>query len=113
MSESNAEVIQGRLGWEQLYVIEHPHGFYKVGISNDPERRLKSLQTASPYELELVATVDTENSNGLESLLHDRFAKYHYRDEWFELPDKQVSEFKEMNHINFEQWSKVLGGSDE
>lgn len=55
----------------------------KIGFSANPEKRLKELQTGSPFELKLLAkwpgTLDTELSG------HRTFADYHCIGEWFEL----------------------------
>jgi hypothetical protein len=51
----------------------------KIGRSKDPEERLKTLQTASPEILRLVGTMDGD----FEAELHEKFAAYRVRGEWF------------------------------
>lgn len=53
----------------------------KIGISTDPERRLKFLQTGQPMDLYLMWSVPGD----YEYDLHIRFAEYRYRGEWFDL----------------------------
>lgn len=53
----------------------------KIGYSKNPEQRVKDLQTALPYELELIGTMQ----GGLkrEAQLHNDFADTRLKGEWF------------------------------
>ena len=64
--------------------------FYKIGISKDPEIRLKDLQTGSPKILEIVATqlVEEDFARDIERDLHTRFEILRQGGEWFYIPDK-------------------------
>jgi hypothetical protein len=57
-------------------------GPIKIGHSTFPPARLASLQTWSPVELELVAHFPAPRQ--VETDLHDRFARWQLRGEWFE-----------------------------
>lgn len=82
--------------WKYLYVIEHPHGYKKIGKAANPEGRMNGLQTGSPYELErwLVVKYLEPSSlvyrDSLEQMVHDAIEDYHVRGEWFEIPDSQL-----------------------
>lgn len=68
-----------------VYFIKDEHtGFVKIGFSDKPEHRLKSLQTSSPNKLSLVGTVAGDKE--LEFVLHTTFAEHKVRGEWFSLP---------------------------
>lgn len=69
----------------RLYFIRAENGLIKIGVSVDPENRLRQLQTGSSTRLELLDTIETENSNLLESKLHKEFAKYRIHGEWFNI----------------------------
>lgn len=56
-------------------------GPIKIGCSELPEQRLKTLAEWSPYELEIAATVP--GSFRLERDLHDRFFHLRIHREWF------------------------------
>lgn len=69
------------LAW--IYFIQHGAGGpIKIGIAKDVERRLASLQSASPVPLHVLGAVrGTERG---ERQLHLRFAKHRIRGEWFQ-----------------------------
>lgn len=55
----------------------------KIGFTAGPvEKRLGSLQTAHPYKLQLLAT--TPGTAEYEKSLHERFASFRLKGEWFE-----------------------------
>jgi hypothetical protein len=60
----------------------------KIGISIDPERRLKSLQTGSSNTLRLVEIVS--GNDKLERQLHEYYKDYHERGEWFNIKEELV-----------------------
>jgi len=64
-----------------LYVIEEEGGNFKVGISNNPERRLRLLQCGNPRKLELISVFD--NEPGLEKLIHITLDHRKLNGEWF------------------------------
>jgi hypothetical protein len=57
--------------------------FSKIGFASNVARRLQTLQNATPYDLRIVATVETADPRGLEAFLHGLFAAKHHRNEWF------------------------------
>lgn len=77
-----SDIPQDRLSY--VYFIFAPDvDRVKIGISKQPNRRLQALQRSSPVDLELLGIFPgTEDE---ESRLHSHFAKYLYRDEWFEV----------------------------
>lgn len=72
---------------QQVYVIQHELGLYKIGISQNPKKRLSGLQTGSPFKLSLVQTENPVDAGRVEKYLHDKLSRYHFRGEWFDLPD--------------------------
>lgn len=65
-----------------IYFIRDPAADrVKIGVSNDPWKRLKNMQTGSPGLLELVAMVDGDPA--AEKALHQRFDGSRVRGEWF------------------------------
>lgn len=64
-------------------------GPIKIGCSARPERRLEQLMLWSPFDLEIVATIDGDLK--LERNLHECFAEEYRRQEWFDASDRLVS----------------------
>lgn len=68
-----------------VYAIrERETGKVKLGISKDPERRLKQLQTGNSSQLELVAYRKADNGYADEAECHKLNDSAHVRGEWFE-----------------------------
>lgn len=68
---------------ELIYFIQSERGGpVKIGRSKDPILRLRALQTAHPYPLLLLATV--EHPDITEMSLHEQFAESRLLGEWFE-----------------------------
>src|SRR5262245_38436826 len=68
-----------------VYVI-HAAGTnrIKLGVSEQPLKRLRELQTGSPYQLRLIA--QWPGNRLLETTLHERLGAYRVSGEWFEVP---------------------------
>jgi hypothetical protein len=56
-------------------------GTIKIGVSNDPRRRLESMQTGSPEPLELLGVLPGGVDE--ERRLHRRFSAFRIHGEWF------------------------------
>ena len=68
-----------------LYVIQSDvTGAVKIGISTDPQKRLKQLQTGSPYKLKLLCSI--ANMSHREKIIHNRLKDYKMscKGEWFD-----------------------------
>ena len=73
---------------DQMYVIrEKGTSYVKVGITNNVERRLRTLQTANPHDLELVYFFNgpPRTIKGYERIIHKKLKAMgrHIRGEWF------------------------------
>lgn len=68
--------------------------YYKIGISNKPEYREKTLQSEKP-SIELICCKEFPSrkmARTIESALHSTYSEYQIRGEWFELSDEDVTE---------------------
>lgn len=68
--------------------------YYKIGISNKPEYREKTLQSEKP-SIELICYKEYPSrkmARAMESALHSTYSEHHIRGEWFELNDDDVTE---------------------
>ena len=71
-------------------------GYYKIGISNSPEYREKTLQSEKPT-IEMICNkkyVSRRMALSFEQALHKTFSKKRVRGEWFELNQNDVEEIK-------------------
>jgi uncharacterized protein YozE (UPF0346 family) len=66
-----------------VYFLKSPHSHeIKIGFtSGEVSKRLSSLQTSHPYQLELLTTIP--GNTDLERSLHQQFEQYRLRGEWF------------------------------
>ena len=70
-----------------VYAIRNNHtGRIKLGISENPERRLKELQIGNDCELELLAYREAANRFKDEKAIHNRHQHLRVRGEWFDVP---------------------------
>lgn len=74
-----------------IYFVQNMDtGRVKIGLSDDPVRRLGALQTANGSELRLLRTMPGDEQ--VEAELHARFQHLRQRGEWF-APDDELLEF--------------------
>lgn len=69
---------------------------HKIGYSkNNPEKRVKQLQTGNSNVISLLKSFQTENYRKLETWLHKKygFQKTEADNEWFTLTNEQVMTF--------------------
>lgn len=60
--------------------------FVKIGMTNDPQSRIDTLQTGNPYELRMLACIpckDRNEARHLESFMHKKLQTSRVRGEWF------------------------------
>ena len=79
---------------QYLYII-HEKGthYYKIGISDDPDKRLADLQTGNPRELERISVMKfDQNVKDVEGNLQQELKRYRKGikggTEWFKFPER-------------------------
>lgn len=66
-----------------LYVLSCGNRL-KIGVTNDIDQRLQSLQTGNPDEIKLEYIEERVNPHKAEKFLHRHFQKNRVSGEWFE-----------------------------
>jgi len=94
------EINSSTVNSENCYVylmIDHVNKYHKIGISNKPEFREKTLQSEKPT-IELIINKRFPNrkiANSFEQALHQAYSEKRIRGEWFSLDFNDVEDIKE------------------
>ena len=83
-----------KFNWCYVYLMrDNTNGYHKIGISNKPEYREKTLQSEKP-SIEMLACKKFPTrkiAEAIESALHTAYSQQRVRGEWFNLDDVDVA----------------------
>ena len=69
-----------------IYLIQSlEDGYYKVGVSKHPKKRLKQLQTGNSSELKLIEIYESQYADKIEKTLQRRYSYLKKEGEWFDM----------------------------
>ena len=65
---------------------------YKIGISKNPKKRVKQLQTGNSHKIKLIFFEEVKEAKKAETIIHNflKDSGNHISGEWFSLTDNQV-----------------------
>ena len=71
---------------KHVYLIQSlEDGYYKIGVSKHPKKRVKQLQTGNSSELKLVESFESEYPHLVERALQRRYDYLKKEGEWFDI----------------------------
>ena len=86
--------IEYKFNWCYVYLMKDiSNGYYKIGISNTPEYRERTLQSEKPT-IEMLACKKFPTrkiTEAIESALHTAYSQQRLRGEWFNLNETDVA----------------------
>ena len=74
------------------FIYEGDSDYCKIGVSEDPEFRVKRLQCGNRNELVLYAYIESNEAYQLEKKLHRQFKNCYERGEWFKVSKSTIDE---------------------
>lgn len=75
-----------------VYLVQMAE-YYKVGRTNDVDRRMPEIGLRLPAKEHLVHVIETDDPSGIEKYWHKRFETRHSNGEWFTLTEEDVAAF--------------------
>jgi len=73
---------------DTIYVLNiEGTNIYKIGTSQNTQRRIKDLQASNPFIIDIILILKTNGAYELEQLIHEFIESKHIKNEWFKVTD--------------------------
>ena len=89
---ANKESNRSKTSCFVYFILDQDRQVIKIGCSNDPQRRMLSLQTGNSVRLKLLGS--TLGDERVERDLHERFKPFRVGGEWFRASEELLSFIK-------------------
>ncbi len=73
-----------------VYLMKDTEGWYKIGMSDDPDRRLKAI-SRKHKGAKLLHTIPADQMDKAEIALQDKYRSKHIRGDWFSLSGDDIA----------------------
>lgn len=81
---------------KEIYLIQSiENSYYKIGVSKNPKKRIKELQTGNSSKLKLVESYPSQYAHKIEKTLQRRYNHLRKEGEWFDFSLLDGVSFKE------------------
>jgi hypothetical protein len=98
---------------KKVYLLKSDYtGFYKIGVSKNPTKRVKQLLTGSSENIAIIHIFETDIPHKVESTLHNYYSLHKVNREWYDLPIEIHFDFLEIC-AKIEKNLKIVLGNDE
>jgi hypothetical protein len=85
-----------------IYIVQAENRLLKIGRASNVVKRIAAIDRASPIPVELFHLILTNNVYALERELHELFADYWVRGEWFDLDEEGRQFVLAMDYVHNE-----------
>ena len=76
-------VIELKKAAPRFVYLVRSHGLYKIGRTADLNKRLSTLRSSSPCDIELIYSIESMDASNIESRLHQLYKNQNHHGEWF------------------------------
>lgn len=76
-----------------IYLVVNSNDEHKIGVTINPDRRIKKIGQGVPYKVEVVAAFEVADMSAEERFWHDEFSLKRIRNEWFDLDEADIERF--------------------
>jgi len=90
--EEAYESVNDEFGF--VYLLHFGGDEYKIGCSNNVERRFREIKTQMPYDGKIIHAIKTGDPEGIEAYWHQYFKDKRLKGEWFKLSASDIKYFK-------------------
>jgi hypothetical protein len=94
----SVETKESNIDVGEVYLFKSGR-YYKIGKTNDTVRRGNEIRIQLPEKLDLIHSIKTDDTSGVEAYWHRRFNDKRKQGEWFDLSTGDIKAFKRWRKI--------------